>query len=106
LAGTFHGRRSRLLKIGFFREVRELKIQRKNPGSALHVVDEAIFNTSISSYMMKWNNQTIVRTLHLQFLGYNEDYYGACTLDVKSTLIENLGGILGVTQCQMELNVT
>jgi hypothetical protein len=41
-----------LLKTGFFRQVRELKIQRKNPGSALHVVDEAmrIFNTSISSY--------------------------------------------------------
>jgi hypothetical protein len=30
----------------------ELKIQRKNPGSALHVVDEAmkIFNATISSY--------------------------------------------------------
>jgi len=27
--------RSRLLKTGFFRQVRELKIQRKNPGSAL-----------------------------------------------------------------------
>jgi hypothetical protein len=48
---------------------------------------------------MKWNNQTIVRTSRLQFLGYNEDYYGAFTLDVKSMLIENLGGILGVTQC-------
>jgi hypothetical protein len=47
--------------------------------------------------MMKWNNQTIVRTLHSQFLGYNEDYYGAFTLDVKSMLIEILGGILGVT---------
>jgi len=35
LAGTFHGRRSPLLKTGFFRQVRELKIQRKNPGSAL-----------------------------------------------------------------------
>jgi hypothetical protein len=90
-----------LLKIGFFRQVRELKIQRENPGSALHVVDEAmkIFNTIISSYMMKWNNQTTVRTLHSQFLGYNEDCYGSFTLDVKSMLIENLGGILGVTQC-------
>jgi hypothetical protein len=36
LTGTFHRRRSRLLKIGFFRQVRELKIQRKNPGNALH----------------------------------------------------------------------
>jgi hypothetical protein len=35
LAGTFPRRRSRLLKTGFFRQVRELKIQRKNPGSAL-----------------------------------------------------------------------
>ncbi len=35
LAGTFHPRRSHLLKTGFFRQVRELKIQRKNPGSAL-----------------------------------------------------------------------
>jgi hypothetical protein len=35
LAGTFHRRSSRLLKTGFFRQVRELKIQRKNPGSAL-----------------------------------------------------------------------
>ncbi len=26
-------------------------------------------------------------------------YYGAFTLDVKSTLNENLGGILGGTQC-------
>jgi hypothetical protein len=29
LAGTFHCRRSGLLKTGFFRQVRELKIQRK-----------------------------------------------------------------------------
>jgi hypothetical protein len=35
MAGTFHRRRSRLLKTGFFRQVRELKIQKKNPGSAL-----------------------------------------------------------------------
>ncbi len=35
LVCTFHHRRSRLLKTGFFRLVRELKIQRKNPGSAL-----------------------------------------------------------------------
>jgi hypothetical protein len=35
LAGTFQCRRSRLLKTGLFREVRELKIQRKIPGSAL-----------------------------------------------------------------------
>jgi hypothetical protein len=35
LAGTFHPKRSRLLKTGFFMQVRELKIQRKNPGSAL-----------------------------------------------------------------------
>ncbi len=32
LAGTFHPKRSRLLKTGFFIRVRELKIQRKNPG--------------------------------------------------------------------------
>jgi hypothetical protein len=38
LAGTFHRRRSPLLKTGFFRHVRELKIQRKNLGSALHSV--------------------------------------------------------------------
>jgi hypothetical protein len=35
LAGTFHRRRSRLAKTGFFRQARELKIQRKNSGSAL-----------------------------------------------------------------------
>ncbi len=35
LAGTFHSRRYSLLKTGFFRQVRELKIQRKNAGSAL-----------------------------------------------------------------------
>jgi hypothetical protein len=29
------GRRSSLLKTGFFRQVMELKIRRKNPGSAL-----------------------------------------------------------------------
>jgi hypothetical protein len=48
-----HSRRSRQnLKIGLFRQVMELKIQRRNPSSALHVVDEAmkIFNTTISSY--------------------------------------------------------
>ncbi len=39
LAGTFHRRRSRLLKTGFFRQVRELKIRRKNPGSALWTDD-------------------------------------------------------------------
>jgi hypothetical protein len=32
LAGTFHRRRSGLLKIGFFRHVRELKIQGKIQG--------------------------------------------------------------------------
>jgi hypothetical protein len=37
LAGTFHRRSSRLLKTSFFRQVRELKIQRKNPGSALRI---------------------------------------------------------------------
>ncbi len=37
LAGTFHCRRSCLQKTGLFRQVRELKIQRKNLGSALHV---------------------------------------------------------------------
>ncbi len=37
LAGTFHRRSSRLLKTGFFKQVRELKIQRKNPGSALQI---------------------------------------------------------------------
>jgi len=35
LAGTFDCRRSHLLKTGFFRQARELKIQGKNPGSAL-----------------------------------------------------------------------
>jgi hypothetical protein len=35
LAGTFRRRRPCLLKTGAFRQVRELKIQRKNPGSAL-----------------------------------------------------------------------
>jgi hypothetical protein len=32
IAGTFHPKRSRLLKTGFFGQVRELKIQSKNPG--------------------------------------------------------------------------
>jgi hypothetical protein len=41
LAGTFHRRRSRLLKTSFFRQVRELKIQRENPGSALHPVNSS-----------------------------------------------------------------
>jgi hypothetical protein len=38
LAGTVHRRRSPLLKTGFFRLVRGLKIQRKNPGHALRLV--------------------------------------------------------------------
>jgi hypothetical protein len=33
--GTCHNKRSRTLKTGFFGQVRELKIQRKNPGSGL-----------------------------------------------------------------------
>jgi hypothetical protein len=37
LAGTFHRRRSCLLKTGFFRQARELKLQRKNPGGALRL---------------------------------------------------------------------
>jgi hypothetical protein len=37
LAGTFHRIRSRLLKTGFFRQVREVKIQMKNPGCAVRV---------------------------------------------------------------------
>ncbi len=37
LASTFHHRRSRTLKTGFFMQVRQLKIiQMKNPGNALH----------------------------------------------------------------------
>ncbi len=32
-------------------------------------------------------------------LGMLEDLYDAFTLDVKSVLNENLGGILGGTQC-------
>jgi hypothetical protein len=32
LIGTFHRRISSLAKTGFFKQVRELKIQRKNPG--------------------------------------------------------------------------
>jgi hypothetical protein len=35
MASTFHLKRFLLLKTGFFRQVRELKIQRKNSGSAL-----------------------------------------------------------------------
>ncbi len=35
LAGTFHRGRFRLLKTGFFGQVMELKIRRKNPSSAL-----------------------------------------------------------------------
>jgi hypothetical protein len=38
LAGTFHCKRSRILKTGFFKQVRELKIQRKNPGSVLQTI--------------------------------------------------------------------
>jgi hypothetical protein len=37
LAGTFHHKRPHLLKTGFFRQVRKLKIQRKNPGTALRI---------------------------------------------------------------------
>jgi hypothetical protein len=37
LADTFDCRRSCLLKTGFFRQVRELKIRRKNLGSAFRV---------------------------------------------------------------------
>jgi hypothetical protein len=38
MAGTFQRRRSRLLKTGFFRQVRELEVGRKNPGSALRLM--------------------------------------------------------------------
>jgi hypothetical protein len=34
MAGTCHRRRSYWLETGFFRQVRELKVQRKNPASA------------------------------------------------------------------------
>jgi hypothetical protein len=42
LAGTFDSKKiplaeNRFLQTGFFRHVRELKIQRKNPGSVLYV---------------------------------------------------------------------
>ncbi len=37
MAGTFHRKRSRLLKTGFSRQARELRIQRKNQGSALRI---------------------------------------------------------------------
>jgi hypothetical protein len=35
LIGTFHRRISSLAKTGFFKQVRELKIQRKNPGQCI-----------------------------------------------------------------------
>ncbi len=38
LVGTFHHKRSLLLKTGFFRQAKELKIQRKIPGSVLCVI--------------------------------------------------------------------
>jgi hypothetical protein len=49
LVGTFHHRRSRLLKTGFFKQVMELKIQRKNPGSALHYEGNGAENTKAKS---------------------------------------------------------
>jgi hypothetical protein len=41
LAGTFHRRRSRLLKTGFFRQVNGANenTKEKNPGSALHALE-------------------------------------------------------------------
>jgi hypothetical protein len=38
LVGTFHGRKSPLMKTGLFRQVMDLKIKRKNPGGALRRV--------------------------------------------------------------------
>jgi hypothetical protein len=38
LAGTFHHRRSCIPEAGFFKQVRELKMQRKNLGSALRTI--------------------------------------------------------------------
>jgi hypothetical protein len=49
LAGTFHLRRSRLLKTGFFKEVRELKIQRKNSGSAFCLVMSSIILVTMNN---------------------------------------------------------
>jgi hypothetical protein len=61
LAGTFYRRRSRLQKTGFFTQVRELKIQRKNPGSALRVekFHFALFEISRKLYSHTYSSQTL-----------------------------------------------
>jgi len=60
LAGTFHHRRSRLLKAGFFRQVRELKIQRKNPGSALSFAKLETMAERIMSFQRSCTMETSV----------------------------------------------
>jgi hypothetical protein len=55
LAGTFHRPRFHLMKTGFFRQVMELKIQRKNPGSALWLDNHVIAGVAsvMEGYWMK-----------------------------------------------------
>jgi hypothetical protein len=47
-----------LLKTGFFRQVRELKIQRKNPGGALHIGEDFGYRT-VQIYYPPWPLQGI-----------------------------------------------
>jgi len=78
LVGTFHRRRFCLLKTGFFRQVRELKIQRKNPGSALGSAlrDEKSFFSSQKLYILHF------KLLHCLYVWVNDGGY--VLLPVKS----------------------
>jgi hypothetical protein len=84
LAGTFHRRRSRSLKTGFFGQVRELKIRRKNPGSALRTCSTR-WGTSLKANMQA--NQIYLNLLFLYVLKLLENSWNSHFRWTKKTFL-------------------
>ncbi len=64
LVGTFHHKRSLLLKTGFFRQAKELKIQRKIPGSVLCVIMDDVNLSNLWNFICKRRKKCLQMLTH------------------------------------------
>ncbi len=92
LAGTFHRRRPRLLKTGFFRQVRELK----NPGSAL------CLKKNVLRYMLFEVGGKEQESIHYQ-LQKNLSYVYVCMCVCVCILIVDVVYVMGFELLQMQI---
>ncbi len=92
LAGTFHRRRPRLLKTGFFRQVRELK----NPGTAL------CLKKNMLRYMLFEVGGKEQESIHYQ-LQKNLSYVYVCMCVCVCILIVDVVYVMGFELLQMQI---